>query len=132
MNFPPVFPSEAAIYIARQSIGRSCACKTAIRGSRINHTGRGYGGGFRQAIIIKPRSQTRSGYYNLSAKNIVITGVVLLHTGGGALQILQVAFTIDEQISIMLTNMNPTTAGAYAIEWIGVVGIRSVRVTFIM
>ncbi len=142
-DFPPGLSfSEAAIYIARQkALAVHAHVKTAYQGRLADKTilAADTVVVLDEAIIGKPadRADAIRILQSLSGKeHKVITGVVLLHTGGeiAFADITEVSFhkLTDEQIEYYVDKYEPyDKAGAYAIqEWIGVVGIRSVKGDF--
>lgn len=142
-DFPPGLSfSEAAIYIARQkALAVHAHVKTAYQGRLADKTilAADTVVVLDEAIIGKPadRADAIRILQSLSGKeHKVITGVVLLHTGGeiAFADITEVSFhkLTDKQIEYYVDKYEPyDKAGAYAIqEWIGVVGIRSVKGDF--
>lgn len=142
-DFPPGLSfSEAAIYIARQkALAVHAHVKTAYQGRLADKTilAADTVVVLDEAIIGKPADRTDAIriLQSLSGKeHKVITGVVLLHTGGeiAFADITEVSFhkLTDKQIEYYVDKYEPyDKAGAYAIqEWIGVVGIRSVKGDF--
>lgn len=142
-SFPPgLSHSEAAIYIARQkALAVHSHLKNAFQGRLVDKPilAADTVVVLNDTIIGKPinRADAIRMLQSLSGKeHQVITGVVLLHTGG------EIAFTdctsvsfhklSDAQIEYYIDKYEPyDKAGAYAIqEWIGVVGIRSVQGDF--
>lgn len=142
-NFPAgLTPAEVAIYIARhKALAVQTYVKTAFQGSFANKTILAADTivVLNNTIIGKPANRAEAIHILqlLSGqKHKVITGVVLLHSGGEIAfdDCTEVCFhTItDEQIIYYVDKYAPyDKAGAYAIqEWIGVVGIRSVKGDF--
>lgn len=134
--------SEVAIHIAREkALAVHVHVKTAFQGRLANKTilAADTVVVLDETIIGKPtdRADAIRILQSLSGReHKVITGVVLLHTGGeiAFADITVVSFhkLTDEQIEYYVDKYEPyDKAGAYAIqEWIGVVGIRSVQGDF--